>query len=295
MYQHGTVTAAAASVHMSQPAASALLKDLEMRLGFALFRRDNRRLHLTHQGRLLMPDVLNALTGVEAVDRLAGEIKRGATDRLTIGAVSVAAAMLLPPALQEVRVAYPRITFAIRAGSAIDIVEMAVDHRIDLGVLIGPETAGDRVLQERLAPVSLFAVLHPAHALAKARTLAFSDVQGHGLIVLSTSLPAGAATRQAMEHLGLEYQPLMEVAQSFTACELAGQGLGIAIVESLGARYAQRQGLITRHLHTMHDASLSLVTPRDRPVDGAGRLLRDVLKRYVLGSEGLLSSPPRPA
>lgn len=116
MYQQGTVTAAAASIHMTQPAASALLKDMETRVGFALFSRENRRLQLTSQGRSLMPEVLNALSGMESVDRLVSNIRKGAADRLSIGAVAVASSMLLPQALVTVRRAHPGITFTVRAG-----------------------------------------------------------------------------------------------------------------------------------------------------------------------------------
>jgi len=281
MYQRGTVTAAAEAVHMSQPAASALLKDLESRVGFALFRRDNRRLHLTSQGRALIPEVLNALTGMEAVDRLATEIRRGASDRLVVGAVAVASAMLLPQALVEVRRAYPGITFSVRAGSALEIIEMAVDHRIDLGVIIGSAAAHERVAKEQIAPVGLHAILRPDHALARSAQLTLETVAAHGLVVLSSALPAGAATQRALESRGLAHRPLMEVAQSFTACELAGQGLGIAIVESLGARYARRMGLVSRHLMTMEDSAISVVSPRDRPLQGAGLLLRDTLAQAL--------------
>lgn len=283
MYQQGTVTAAAHSIHMTQPAASALLKDMETRLGFALFSRENRRLHLTSQGRSLIPEVLNALSGMESVDRLASDIRKGASDRLSVGAVAVASSMLLPQALVTVRRAYPGITFTVRAGSGLEIVEMAVDHRIDLGIVIGASAPNERVHKEALAAVSLFAVLHPDHAQAGDRNLTLADVAALGLIALSPALPAGLATQQAFQDRGLDYRPLMEVAQSFTACELAGEQLGVAVVESLGARYAQRMGLVARHLLTMDDSALSLVSPRDRPLGGPGQCLREALRAAVQG------------
>lgn len=283
MYQQGTVTAAAHSIHMTQPAASALLKDMETRLGFALFSRENRRLHLTSQGRSLIPEVLNALSGMESVDRLASDIRRGASDRLSVGAVAVASSMLLPQALLTVRRAYPGITFTVRAGSGLEIIEMAVDHRIDLGIVIGSAAPNERVRKEPLAAVSLFAILHPDHAQAGAEVLTLAQVAALGLIALSPALPAGRATQQAFEHNGLDYRPLMEVAQSFTACELAGEQLGVAVVESLGARYAQRMGLVARHLLTMDDSALSLVSPRDRPLEGPGQCLAQALRLAVRG------------
>lgn len=279
MYLHHTVTAAAAAAHMSQPAASALLQGLETRLGFALFSRDNRRLQLTSQGRLLIPEVLNAWSAMDAVDRLAGDIRKGATSRLNVGAVAVASTMLLPQALVSVRRACPNLALTVRAGTALEIIDMAVDHRVDLGiVIVGSAMVSERVAKERLADLSLFAVFHPAHPRAAGvEPLTLQAVAQLGLIVLSPALPAGLATQEAIEAVGLEYRPLMEVSQSFTACEFAAQQLGVAIVETLGARYAQRQGLVARHLLTLVGSELAVVWPKDKPMVGAALLLRQAL------------------
>jgi DNA-binding transcriptional LysR family regulator len=279
MYLQPTVTAAAASVHMSQPAASALLRDLETRLGFALFSREQRRLQLTSQGRSLIPEVLHALSAMDAVDRLAGDIRQGATARLSVGAVAITSTMLLPQALVSVRQAHPHVVLTVRSGTALEVIDMVVDHRVDLGLVItGSATVGERVARERLAPLGLHAVFHPAHPLARQPTApTLEAVAALGPIVLSAALPAGLATQRAMEAAGLPYHPMMEVTQSYTACEFAAQQLGVAIVETLGARYAQRQGLLARHLLTLEDSELALVYPKDRPLEGAALCLRAAL------------------
>ncbi len=160
MYQCGTVTAAGASIGMTQPAASTLLRTMETRLGFALFSRQSRRLQLTSQGRALIPDALNALAGMEAVDRLAGDIRQGSMSRLVIGAVAIAASSILPSALAIVRREHPGIAVTVRAGTALEIIEMAVDQRIDLGLIVGTLVEKDRVASLALAPMSLYAVMH---------------------------------------------------------------------------------------------------------------------------------------
>lgn len=277
MYRHDTVTAAAASVNMTQPAASALLRDMETRLGFALFSRENRRLHLTSQGRALIPEVLNALAGIEAVDRLAVDIRQGALARLDVGAVAIAASSLLPPALAGMRQAHPSVAVTVRAGIALEIIEMAVDHRIDLGIIIGAPSDIDRVSSLRLAPLSLHAVMARDHPWAQQPALTLEQVADAGPIVLAPALPAGRATRQALEARGLPYRPIIEVAQSSAACALAAQGLGVAIVESLGAHYAERQGLVARHLLPLEDPVLAVVWSKDRAMSAPAQLLQEGL------------------
>jgi DNA-binding transcriptional LysR family regulator len=277
MYQHGTVTAAAASINMSQPAASALLRDLDTRLGFALFTREKRRLVLTSQGRAIMQEVLNALAGIEAVDRLALDIRQGAQGRLTVAAVPIAATILLPAALHGVQARHPDVTVTAKAGTALEIVDMAVDHRIDIGIIIGPLPDNARVATARLAPLSLYAVLRRDHPLAKRRALTLAMVAETRPIVLALPLPAGRATRHIMQIHQLDYRPSIEVAQSPTACALVAQGLGVAIVESLGARYAERQGLLVRHLVFLDEPVLALVWPKDRALSEPALALRQAL------------------
>ncbi|GAB2915575.1 LysR family transcriptional regulator [Paralcaligenes ginsengisoli] len=277
MYRHGTVTAAAASINMTQPAASALLRDMEIRLGFALFSRENRRLHLTHQGRALIPEVFNALAGIEAVDQLAGDIRQGALTRLSVGAVAIAASSLLPAALACMRRDHPGVVVTVRAGTALEIIAMAVDHRVDLGIIVGSPADKQRVESCELAPLSLYAVMQPGHPWVGRRRLTLDVVAREGPIVLATALPAGQATRQAIETRGLPYCPIVEVAQSSAACALAAEGLGVAIVESLGARYAERQGLIVRHLLAVKDLALSVVWPRDRAMSHPAERLQACL------------------
>jgi len=281
MYRLDTVTAAAASVNMTQPAASALLRDMETRLGFALFSRENRRLHLTSQGRALIPEVLNALAGIEAVDRLAVDIRQGALARLDVGAVAIAASSLLPPALAGVRRAHPAVAVTVRAGTALEIIEMAVDHRIDLGIIIGSPPDIDRVSSLRLAPLGLHAVMAKNHPWAKKATLTLDEVAEAGPIVLAPALPAGRATRQALEARGLPYRPIIEAAQSSAACALAAEGLGVAIVESLGAHYAERQGLVARQLLALEDPVLAVVWSRDRAMSAPAHLLQAGLEEEV--------------
>lgn len=282
MYHHGTVTAAAAAANMTQPAASALLRDLEVRLGFALFSRENRRLQLTSQGRTLIPEVLNALAGIEAVDRLAGDIRQGALSRLAVGAVAIAASSLLPAALTHMRQHYPSVIVTVRAGTALEIIEMAVDHRIDLGIIIGSPADQTRVASHVLSPLSLYAVMRPDHPWAEFADLTLDMVASAAPIGLAAALPAGRATRLAIEERGLTFQPIVEVAQSSAACALAAEGLGIAIVESLGARYAQRQGLLARPLLPLSDPVLALVWAHDRAISDAARCLQGSLQAQVL-------------
>src|SRR5690606_10356176 len=133
----------------------------------------------------LIPDALNALAGMEAVDKLAGDIKQGSMSRLVVGAVAIAASSILPTALAAVRREHPGIAVTVRAGTAIEIIEMAVDQRIDLGIIVGNLVEKGRVASLALAPMSLYAVMSAAHPWAERPGLNLEDLAHAGPIVLA--------------------------------------------------------------------------------------------------------------
>ncbi len=281
IYQTGTLTTAASSVHITQPAASTLLKDLETRLGFALFTRENRRLNLTSQGQTLIPEVLNAMAGIDAVEQLAINLRREALTRLIIGAVPIASYSLLPTALASMNRLRPDVSITLRAGTAIELTEMASDHRIDLGIIIGKPIDKKYLNGEKLATLYLYAVMRPDHPWAKHKTLTLNEVANASPIVLATTLPAGQATKEMIDAADLPYRPSVEVAQSSAACALAAEGLGVAIVESLGAHYAQRQGLICRRLLPLNNVELTLMWSSERALSDSAQTLECSLKKIA--------------
>lgn len=259
----GTVTAAAEAVGMSQPAASAMLRHMEDRLGFDLFTRERRRLTLTRNGQAMLPEVLNALAGLEAVDRLSQDLKRGLTSRLVVGTVSTAAISLLPSAIEWIQARHPGMTVLLRAGNALDIIDMAADQRIDVGVILG-SPMGDRVGTKLLAPLSLCCVMRPDHPLARRKKIGLADLAAARLIVLSPHLRVGESFSRAMKHAGLDFTPSIEVMQSSAACALVEANAGIAVLENLSAVHAQRCGLIAKPLLAVDDLPLCAVWPQNR-------------------------------
>jgi DNA-binding transcriptional LysR family regulator len=211
----------------------------------------------------LLPEVLNALAGLDSVDRLARDIRHGSTTRLAVGAVAIVASSIMPPALQKLQSMHPAIAITVRAGTALEISDMAVDQRVDIGIIIGTPSE-ERVGVQLLSRLGLHCVMRPDHPLARKARITLADVARQRFIVLGTALPAGRATARELAAAGIDRTPAVEVMQSSAACALADAGAGAAIVESLGALYAKRQGLVTRRLMPVEDLALHLVWPRGK-------------------------------
>lgn len=279
----GSVTASAAALGMSQPAASALLRQTEERLGLELFTRKNRRLALTADGRTLLPEITHALAGLESLERMSGSMGKSRQRRWVIGAVSAAGASILPGALQSVQAAGPEVAVVLRAGTAVDIVEMAVQQRIDLGLVYGA-AQHDQVAMEVLAPLALVCVMPAQHPYAQLESIAVDQLAALPYVAHSRFLPVGALTAQALEANGHAFKPAVEVMQFSAACAMAEAACSVAVLESLAAHYAQRHGLVARPLLAASDLYLTAVWSPEKGLGAWPRRLLDALKTELHAS-----------
>lgn len=277
----GSVTAAALAVGMSQPAASATLKALESQLGFSLFTRDRRRLALTASARALLPEITNALAALDSVARLSASLRTGGHRRLVVGTVPAAAASILPQAVQRLKSGHPDLAVILRAGMATEVMEMAIEQRIDLGIILG-SGASPHVGMRRLADPGLCCVMTRNHPLARRRRLTIRDVAAHPYVAHARHLPIGSLTAQHLEAAGLGFQPSVEVTQFSAACAFAEAGAGIAVLDSLSGIYARRHGLVVRPLDATGNLSFNLIWPTAKGLHGAVRELADMLEATVL-------------
>lgn len=276
----GSVTAAAASVGMSQPAASAMLKQLETRLGFDLFTRARRRLSLTVNGRALLPEIENALGALDSVERLADGMRLGKARRLVIGAVPAVGASILPEAMQQLRDEQPELSVVVRAGTAVDVINMAAEQRIDLGVILGP-ASNEYVGVRHLANLKLCCAMPRGHRLACSEGISIETLAGEKYIGHSRHLPVGALTAQHLEAAGFEFAPAVEITQFSAACAFAESGAGVAVVDGLSAIYAQRRGLAVPPLLIDGELSLNLVWPLSLGLGSVAKRLADRLAADV--------------
>jgi DNA-binding transcriptional LysR family regulator len=273
----GSVTAAAAATGMSQPAASVMLRQLEARLGFELFTRKQRRLELTPNGRMLLPEVAHALAALDCVERMAESMGRRRPGRLVLGAISAAGASILPAATRSLQHKYPDIAIVLRSGTATEVVEWAASQRIDLGVIFG-SVVHEHVGFELLADLHLVCAMPRKHALAKRDKVTLEQLASGAYVGHSRHLPIGALTAAAMEARGLRYQPAIEVGLFSAACAFCESGCGVAVLDSLTGLYAEKQGLAVRPLEAPGTLGLSLVWPLARGLNMVARQFVEYLR-----------------
>jgi DNA-binding transcriptional LysR family regulator len=260
----GSATAAAQAANVSQPAVSRMLQLAEDRLGFRLFLRQRQRLVPTAEAHSLFPEVLSALASIDLVQRLGRDLREGRSGPLTLAATPTLAHSIVPLAIRRFREERPQVAVTLRAGPAQDVIRLVVDHRVDLGLIMGP--VGDaRVLVRDLQAVELGCVLPPGHALAARAVLTAPELTDQPLISVAPHQPVHVLLQRAFEAAGVPLHIAVEASQSSIACALAQAGAGIALLDGFALMGARAQGMETRPFRPAVTMQARLLQSRRRP------------------------------
>ncbi|MCF3934585.1 LysR family transcriptional regulator [Acuticoccus sp. M5D2P5] len=140
--RQGSVSKAAAVLHLAQPAVTKTLRELERLLGAQLFERQARGVVLTRAGGLILPHVHAIFADLARVGEAMSAFQRGACGAVTVGATMAALPALLPESLADAAVR--------EAGGLVRVVEGTVEpmlaalDRGEIDLLIGRIVIGSR-------------------------------------------------------------------------------------------------------------------------------------------------------
>jgi DNA-binding transcriptional LysR family regulator len=231
----GGITKAAARLHRVQSNITTRVKQLEARLGTALFHRHKRRLALSPEGRTLLAyaERLLALSS-EAQAALRGGAPRGL---LRIGALESTAATRLPPVLSRYHLAYPEVRLELATGTSGALVSKVMSGEIEAAFVAEPFTA--QGLETRLAFNEELVLIAPK-GLAPIR----SAKDAAHLPVLAFA--AGCSYRRRLEawlgRAGIAPERVMEYGSYHAIVACVAAGAGIAVVPKSVMRAVRPQG-----------------------------------------------------
>ncbi len=138
----GTFTAAAEELHVSQPALSQSLAELERRLGARLFERDGRRRRLTVAGEEVARFAAEVIgRGEQLRDSLAAQ-EEGRAGTLDVGMIDAASLYLLPGAIEAYRQARPEVRLSIIVDDSSSLLARLRQFEIDLAIVVGEPDEG---------------------------------------------------------------------------------------------------------------------------------------------------------
>jgi len=230
VHQHKSVTAAARQLHLTQPAVTLQIRNLQTLAGLPLIQRTGDGMLLTDAGR----EVLALSERIEAAIETCGtslEMIAGKTaGRISIGAVSTAK-YFVPFAISGFSRLYPKVDISLSIGNRQEIGTALRGYDLDIAIMGRPPV--DVPMNVHLIGDHPHVIIAPTgHRLARKARLALSDLAGETFL---TREP-GSGTRGLMEQLfeTAQFRPTIGMAMSSneTIKQSVIAGLGIAFISA---------------------------------------------------------------
>ena len=265
MMETSSVTEAARRIHITQPAASKLLSDLERQVGYPLFSRHKNRLTPTSEAVALFEEVDRSFIGLSTIAEAAREIGTFRRGALHIAGLPALALEFLPHVISEFCAGRPDISVALQIHSSQKVLQCVASQQFELG-FAERSVSHPSVSSEPICEAPMVAVLPVGHALAERAVLTPQDMEGESFI----SLGLNYAIRQQIDAIfkaaNVERRLQAETQLSFAAGHLVAAGSGIALIDPITANYLARLNLVVvRPFEPSVIYAYQILLPRHRP------------------------------
>lgn len=270
----GSISAAAARLHVSQPSVSLLVKALEQGLGVQLFERRGPRIRITEAGRLLLDLSRPLVEGLDTLPQVFAE-RRGQllADHLTIGAGPSTMLYVLPDLVKRFADDYPSTQVSLRHAIGQEGLELLRNNEVDFVVGTLLDMPAD-IIYRPVIPYSPVLITPPGHPLSRLkRRITLKDIAAYPLIRPPHHFSTWQVVEAQFQQHMLPYQVAMEASDWEVILEYVERGLGIAVVTSVCLKDRQQLRVIPLERY-FPERSYGLILRK-------GRHLSPAVRRFI--------------
>ena len=229
VYEQGSVSAAAARLHMTQPPLSILLRKLEDELGVTLFDRSGHRLVPTATGELFYLRAKALQASVQAMRRELREAEQGARGTVHIGCATAASLFIMPSVMEHITEQNLKLTAHVHEGETGYMLQRLRERSLDLIICrsqyIAPEFENRVVMDEPLR-----IALPPDHPLhVNDRPVRIEDLKNERFMLHNSLLGTGITDMlmRSCHEAGFTPEVIYTGVETLPMLLMAQKGLGI--------------------------------------------------------------------
>ena len=276
----GSLAAAGAQLHLSQPAVSRLISSLEGELRLTLFDRSGRNLTPTTEGTAFYREAGRILDNLDEIPKIAAEIRAGRKESLRIVAMPRIAQSLVSPCVGQLLRRNPEASVNLDVRARREAGKWLAGREYDIGVGALPVDHPE-IQTELLLRVRAQAILPAEHPLATRTELSGEELAEQPIIRLMHGLLLRDQLDDIFRSAGLEPSQACEVASSQMACALVADGGGITIADELVASQIPGDRLRLVPLTPERWMSFGLLIPKSRELSESCRDFVQILKEQA--------------
>ena len=227
VYQAQNITKAAELLHMTQPAVTRAIQEIEHYYGVRLFERINRRLSVTETGKMLYQQALHIIGSFDALEK--GLYNWDSFGILRVGASITIGNHALPELIVRFKEQHPhiRVEMMVLNGEALQLA--LAENKLDVALI---ESAVDDpdLCCKSFSRDRLLLITPPSHALIQQETVYLADLLQYDLLMRES----GSAGRTFLEHVfsakGLSLRPTTISISTQAIIKAVHCGLGISLL-----------------------------------------------------------------
>ncbi|MBX9775048.1 MAG: LysR family transcriptional regulator [Xanthobacteraceae bacterium] len=231
----GTISRAAQSLRIAQPALSRQIRNLEEELGLTLFDRAGGRLRLTSQGEQLLGDCRDLLNHANAVRERAQLLRHEESGVLKVAAAPGNIESLFADFLHRYARRFPKVQVRLIDAHGPEMLGMLERGEISLGQSLIHALQPDdrRFASHPLGSIDILAASKPSVALGKGSSIEIAQLAPHPLLLLSSDFVLRRTFDAACRLAGLKPKIVLESRDPRTLLAMAEAGHGVSIIPSV--------------------------------------------------------------
>jgi DNA-binding transcriptional LysR family regulator len=243
--EQGSLSAAARTRRISQPAVTKQVQRMETELGLALLvRGPKRQVELTPAGERVLTFARETLVQWEALKRDLAAVKEVGQGTLVLAASTIPGEYMLPGLLAGFRAEYPQVDVRTTVSDTEDVATKLLSDEADVG-FVGSTLTRPGLRLERLVGDEVVLVVPPDHAFARRESVTVEELRGASLILREE----GSGTRRSVEaalaaagHSLPWDRVALNLGSTQAILQAVTQGLGLGFASARAAAQGQAAG-----------------------------------------------------
>jgi len=289
----GNVTRGAERAHLTQPAASMALRQLERTLEGPLFTRVGRRLVLNDRGRWLLPRVEAVLDGLRDIEDFGHGRPEAPAGDLVVGCSTTIGNYVVPPLLKAFTDAYPGVDLHLRVGNTEEVAAGVRSGALDGGLIEG-EIADPRLRVTPWMRDELVVVTAPGGRLASRRDVEAAELAAQPWVVRELGSGTRSTVEAALAAHGVRLEHVRELGPTTAVKGAVAAGMGVCCLSRAAVVRELRAGTLVEVRTTLRiQRWFRTVTRRDERAGGLLDTLFDWLREHA--AQDPLPGPANPA
>ena len=281
----GSITNAATTLSVAQPALSRQMRLLEVELRQHLFVRNGRGVVATEAGKLLLEHARGVLHQVERAREDLGRARGVYTGRVALGLPPTLSRILTVPLLRALQETMPDATLSIREGMSVTMKESLLAGRLDIALLYNTN-AVPGIETEPLLEEALFLV-GPGQKKSAEKDITLREIAEKRLLIPSRPNAIRMLVENAFARIGCKPLIALEIDSVAVILDLVLDGAGYAILSRNAVTISGKAASFSVRpiTHPRLRSKLCLAVSSQRPSTQTQKavqaLIRDIAKKSL--------------